>query len=71
MPGVISPFQNELGEDAYLFVLAGALVDVVPLVAAGGVEVSPPLQPVKTAPVTRPNSAIRAIIRFIDAGRLA
>jgi hypothetical protein len=54
-----------------LFVLAGALVDVVDVVpAAGGVEVSLLLQPVKTAHVTRPNSAIRAIIRFIDTRNL-
>jgi hypothetical protein len=59
-----------LGGDVYLFVLAGAFVDVVPPVA-GAVEVSPPLlQPVKTAQVTRPNSTIRAMIRFIDAGKV-
>ena len=55
-----------------MFVLAGALVDVVDVVPpAGGVEVSLLLQPVKTAHVTRPNSTIRAIIRFIDAGNLS
>ena len=45
-----------------MFVLAGAFV-VPP--AAGVVWFSPPLQPVKTAHVTRPNSAIRAMILFI------
>ena len=51
---------------SYLFVLAGAFV--VPL-AAGAVWFSPPLQPVKTAHVTRPNSAIRAMILFIGEGK--
>jgi hypothetical protein len=51
---------------SYLFVLAGAFV--VPPVA-GAVWFSPPLQPVKTAHVTRPNSAIRAMILFIGGRR--
>jgi hypothetical protein len=53
-------------EMLYLFVLAGAFV--VPPVA-GGVWFSPLLQPVKTAHVTRPNSAIRAMILFIGGRR--
>jgi hypothetical protein len=53
-------------EMLYLFVLAGAFV--VPPVA-GEVWFSPLLQPVKTAQITRPNNAIRAMILFIGGRR--
>jgi hypothetical protein len=60
MPGVMTNVPKSIGSVAYLLVCT---MEFVP--GAGGVELSLPLQPVRTAEATIPNSAKRTIIRFI------